>query len=137
MNINIKYYLLLATCIFLGQGQLAAQVPSNLKLIPYPQEVSGDGKTFSFKNISIVADKNASREDLFAVEELVRSLKTDFNIDANKGQLTGSIILTRKGADKRLGKDGYQLSVSVGKIQIVAADAAGFFYGTQTLLKLI
>ena len=138
---NLKEYLncypLFVACIFLWQSPLAAQVPSNLKLIPYPQEVSGDGQTYSFKNISIVADKNASTEDLFAVEELVRSLKTDFNIDANKGQSTGSIILTRKGADKRLDKDGYQLLVSDGKIQIVAGDAAGIFYGTQTLLQLI
>src|SRR5688572_3947951 len=137
LRASLTCYLILSASMFLSHVRLAAQAPTNLKLIPYPQEVSGDGKTYSFKNISIVADKNASREDLFAVEELVRSLKTDFNNDANKGQSTGSITLTRKGADKRLGKDGYQLSVSEGKIQIVAADAAGIFYGTQTLRQLI
>ncbi len=137
LRASLKCYLILITCIFLSHVRLAAQGPSNLKLIPYPQEVSGDGKTYSFKNISIVADKNASNADLFAVEELVRSLKTYFNIDANKGQSTGSVILTRKGADKHLGIDGYQLLVSDGKIQIIAADAPGIFYGTQTLLQLI
>src|SRR5690349_21713499 len=135
MNIKISCYLF-ALCSLLWQHKVAAQSPPNLKLIPYPQEVGADGKTYAFKDISIVADKNASKEDLFSAEELVRSLKTDFNIDANKGQPSGSIILTRKGADKRLGKEGYQLIISQGKIQIIAGDAAGIFYGTQTLLQL-
>jgi hypothetical protein len=116
-----------------------AQVRRELKLIPCPQEVLDDGNTYSFKNISIVADKNATSEDHFTSDELARNLRADFNIDAkiSNTQSNGSIILTRKGADKRLGKEGYQLLVSDGRIQIIASDAAGIFYGTQTLLQLI
>jgi len=135
---NLKCLLFLMG-IFLWQHNANAQVRRQLKLIPYPQEVSDDGKTYSFKNISIVADKNSSNEDQFASQELARNLKADFNIDAkiSNSQSNGSILLTRKSADKRLGKEGYQLLVSDGRIQITASDAAGIFYGTQTLLQLI
>ena len=112
----------------------------NLRLLPYPQEISTDAHYYYFgKNIRIEIDKNASKEDQFAADELARNLKLDVNINVTSPTvpLTGLILLTRKGADKSLGKEGYQLIVSRGQIEIIANDAAGVFYGTQTLLQLI
>lgn len=111
-----------------------------LKLIPYPQEISAEGKKYLFdKNIVIVTDKGASKEDLFAAEELAKSFKDYFDLNAtvtNTGS-NATIRLTRKGADKRLGKEGYILNSSEKTIQIIANESAGIFYGTQTLLQLI
>lgn len=54
-----------------------------LHVIPYPQEVETGGEAFAVqKKIAIVIDKNASAEDRFTAQQLVRSLKEEFGIDA-------------------------------------------------------
>jgi len=122
--------------------KLPATELSNLGLsvIPYPQEVVITGENFRFsKKVIIVIGEKASPEDVFTAQELVRNLKRDFGIDAALSTVgtKGSITLSRKGAEKRVGGEGYQLSVSSGQILINAISSAGLFYGTQTLLQLI
>src|SRR6266850_4793733 len=111
-----------------------------LSVLPYPQVVNVRGENFRFsKKIIIVIGQNASPEDVFAAQDLARNLKQDFDIDASVSTVgtKGSITLSRKGAEKRVGAEGYQLSVSAGQVLIKAISSAGLFYGTQTLLQLI
>jgi len=135
-----KSVLLFLICVLACQNNASALDTLKLKLIPYPQEVISGDSPFSFrKNISIVIDKNAVAADRFSAEELALNLKRNFNIDASvtTQPSEGSIRLTRKGTEKRIGKEGYHLTVTSEGIQIKAIDAPGIFYATQTLLQLV
>lgn len=126
-------------CLLPWKSQATELFDIGLNVIPYPQEVVIAGENFYVsKKVIIEIDKNASAEDRFTAEELVRNLKKDFDIDAliSTQASKGSIKLTRKGAEKRIGQEGYHLSVSSGQLLISASGSAGLFYGTQTLLQL-
>ncbi|MEX2231364.1 MAG: beta-N-acetylhexosaminidase [Cyclobacteriaceae bacterium] len=110
-----------------------------LHVIPYPQEVEISGEPFAFsKRVIIVIDRNASIEDRFAAEQLVRGLKDEYGIEASISTQAskGSITLTRKGAEKRVGEQGYHVSVSTDGLVVKAQGSVGLFYGTQTVLQL-
>ncbi|MDQ2656467.1 MAG: beta-N-acetylhexosaminidase [Bacteroidota bacterium] len=113
---------------------------AGLHVIPYPQEVDmGDGAFAIASGVSIVLDANASTEDRFAAEQLVRSLREEYGIEATITSQKGKnvITLTRKGGEKRIGGQGYHLNVTPDAISIRARGPAGLFYGTQTLLQLL
>lgn len=113
---------------------------SGLYVIPYPQQVAMGGDNFSFSNnLSIVLDKNYSKADLFTAHELIRDLKTEWNIEATISNKMGaySIVLTHKKLPSKFGKQGYQISVDNNAVHISAVGEEGLFYGTQTLLQLI
>jgi len=131
-------------CFLLGIQQLNGQVTAlsqlGLHVIPYPQEVETTGQPFRIPERIIVAvEKNASAEDRFTANQLISNLKEEFGIGAalSNQASRSSITLTRKGAEKRIGGEGYHLSVSADGIVIRATSSAGLFYGTQTLLQLI
>ena len=48
-----------------------------------------------------------------------------------------SIVLTRSGAAKTLGEQGYEFTADRDRITIRANGESGLFYGTRTLLQLI
>ena len=113
---------------------------NGISLIPYPQIVEMGGKDFVFeKQIDIQIDQGANPEDLFAAEELSRQLREQWNVECRITEVsTGtSIVLTRQGAPEKVGDQGYRLETSSGRLIIQANDAAGLFYGTQSLLQLI
>lgn len=141
INLQAVFILFLfqAICLLPFKSQATELYELGLSVIPYPQEVVTGGADFSIsKKVIIVIDKNASAEDKFTAAQLVRSLKEEFDIDASVGTQSsaGAIILTRRGAEKRVGAEGYHLTVSSGQIRISAKASAGLFYGTQTLLQL-
>ncbi len=131
---------LLAACLA-PLDILATELPKlGISVIPSPQEFVLKGEDFLFSTkMIIVIGENASLEDVFTAKDLVHVLKQDFDMDASISTVDakGSIILSRKGADKRVGAEGYQLFASAGQILIKAITSAGIFYGTQTLLQLI
>lgn len=132
-------FLLLFTVI--SPGASATELSDlGLYVIPYPQEVKTGGEGLSLsKSVVIVVDRNASAEDRFSAEELVKTLREEFGISASISDRAtdGAIVLSRKGADKKVGQEGYQLTVSPKGVVIRARGAAGLFYGTQTLLQLL
>jgi hexosaminidase len=131
--------------LFLFFGCLDAEQSAlwreGISLIPYPQQVDSGGEDFVFGSpVKIVLDNNATEADKFAAEDLAARLKTDWSIEAVPavGEAEGkSIVLTRRGADKDLGEQGYQLSTAKDRLTIRANSEAGLFYGTRTLLQLI
>lgn len=111
-----------------------------LYVIPYPREVvaNGEGPKLG-KSVVITVDKNASVADLFTAEELRRSLEQEYGLKASVARLPskGFITLTRRGAEKNIGEEGYHLTTSTDGVVIRARGEAGLFYGTQTLLQLL
>ena len=115
-------------------------VDSGLYIIPYPQQVLFGGDAFMFQNdLNIVLDKDHSKADEFTATELIRDLKSEWNIDAaiNQKRNNFSVILSRRKSLSKPGKQGYELSVTKNAITISSAGEEGLFYGTQTLLQLI
>jgi hypothetical protein len=113
---------------------------SGLHVIPYPREVVVSDEEFNLTaKLFVVIDKTASADDQFTAEEIVRSLRDEYGIEASvtRQSSQGAITLTRKGAEKRTGEEGYNLTVSARGVVIKAGGSAGLFYGTQTLLQLI
>lgn len=113
---------------------------AGLHVIPYPQEVEIKGAGFGLTGSTvIVVDRNASVQDKFAAEQLSRSLREEFGIEAPVTTETkaGAITLTRKGAEKRVGLQGYQLTSKQDGVVVKARGEAGLFYGTQTFLQLL
>lgn len=127
--------------LLMPQGATASELSElGLHVIPYPQEVKTGGAAFAIQgSVTIVIDRNASAADRFAAQQLVNSLKEEFGIDAtiSTQSAKGGITLTRKGAEKRVGEEGYHLATTTDGITIKARTAAGLFYGAQTLLQLI
>ena len=60
---------------------------------------------------------------------------TDVGRDA--GTDVGTVRLTRAGAEASLGPEGYTLTASADGVTIRAPEAAGLFYGVQTLRQLL
>jgi len=57
--------------------------------------------------------------------------------DASLLKQENVVLLTTKKANKKLGVEGYELTVTPQSIVLQANDAAGFFHGVQTLLQLM
>ena len=136
----IQAVLILVMMHFSSQTRATELSELGLHVIPYPQEVETAGSAFLMsQKIVIVIDRNASAEDKFTAQQLVQSLKEIYGIDATVSAQSskGAITLTRKGAEKRVGEEGYQLTASADGVSVQARTAAGLFYGTQTLLQLL
>lgn len=133
-------FILISMPSLLAGDAVTALSEAGIHLIPYPQEVTLRGADVELNNpITIVLDKNASEADRFAASELANQLKSEWNITANISNAPAgtTVILSRKGADKKLGDEGYTLSTAESKINIQANGEAGLFYGVQTLLQII
>ena len=131
---------MLICSLFPTLSRATGLVDSGLYIIPYPQQVLFDGDAFMFQNdLNIVLDKDHSKADEFTATELIRDLKSEWNIDAalNQKRNNFSVILSRRKSLSKPGKQGYELSVTKNAITISSAGEEGLFYGTQTLLQLI
>ncbi len=123
---------------FTLSGKATAQADPGI--IPAPREMSFTETAFyPQQDIAIILDRHHSQADLFAAEELARDLNREWGITATVTTATtdGAIILSRKGAKKINGDEGYELNVHENGIIIRARGEAGLFYGTQTLLELL
>ena len=143
INRNLTFFLILAVSILSGgfYNSFASELSEmGLNVIPYPQQVKTGGVDFTFSNeLTIVLDKDHSVSDQFAADELIRDLKSKYNIIAKLGAkgTFPSIILSRHKASKSLKDQGYQITVGEREVVVKAIGEAGLFYGTQTLLQLI
>lgn len=131
--------LFLAPFAALGQGE-SQLFKAGINLIPFPQEVQLADDRFSLPSRLIIAiDRDFSEKDRFAVAELQRRLVEDWAIESTLTHhpLNAHVVLTRKGADRKLGNQSYELDVTSTQIVIKASDEPGLFYGVQTFGQLI
>ena len=141
--------LLLATSVAILLSSCAnnngESVNANLDIIPVPQEMVVCMNEDAF----LLSDKTAivydNEENQFNAEFLQSYLKNIFKKDLKitNQTATNSINLNIVDASEcealNLVNDNeaYLLSVSIDKIDIYAVDAAGVFYGIQTLLQMM
>src|SRR5579862_5631894 len=85
--------------LFPVSGMATGLADSGLYVIPYPQKVVIGGDDFSFNNsVNIVLDKNHSPADEFTANELIRDLKSEWNIEGIMvtKKVGNAIVLTRR-----------------------------------------
>ena len=120
-------------------GQQTALFQKGIAVIPYPREVTLKGDDFAASDgLTIVLDKNPSSSDTFAAHELLDYIAHQWGLSCSIGANPAgpAIFLTRKGADKKWGAEGYSLTSTSNRLVIKASTDAGVFYGVQTLLQL-
>ncbi|MDB6121673.1 MAG: hexosaminidase [Pedosphaera sp.] len=129
---------------------LAAEtsVPS---LIPLPQKVERHEGLFSLRTprrfiglplrsgTKIVVDAAAQETGHYLAAQLWRATGCRFKVETVVAGVAtkGNILLTTRDAKSGLGMEGYELAVTTDSVVIRAPQAAGLFYGVQSLLQLL
>lgn len=128
---------------FIAASAFAAN-ENTCSIIPLPQKVQlGDG-VFVLKPttpIRVDADERGSAANIagFLADRLHQSTGYSFRVGASskEGLAKGEILLTTKGSIPHPSVEGYELTVTSDSVVIRAREAAGLFYGVQTLLQLL
>jgi hexosaminidase len=117
-------------------GITVAAQKSMVHLIPQPVEVEVLSGEFALTAGATVSYNKSEARDV--AEMLVSKLNqaTGYKLSAKQGQ-SGAIQLNLYAtADLKLGNEGYTIISSAKEVIITANQAAGLFYGMQTMLQL-
>ncbi len=114
------------------------QDKSKIAIIPEPVKIVENPGTFTLPGEIIV--EAGSQPEMKQVIALIKdrlSTPTGIPVSVKNNDPSATIQLQlNKKADKEIGKEGYHLMVTPKNIVITANEAAGLFYGVQTLLQL-
>ena len=134
-------FALLSSCV----EEKAVVVDANLDIVPVPQEVvvALNDNGFQLNKETVIVYENEANK--FNAEFLQSYLKNIFKSNlkiADKAENNYvSLNIVDASECENLGlandKEAYLLSVSLDKIDIYAIDAAGVFYGIQTLIQMM
>jgi hexosaminidase len=141
MSKKIFFPLLLSAVLisFSSFAQSTLSTPT-IHIIPEPVSVTPETGTFWLNNKTRFVINNDSLNDpayLFS-EDINKATGYDIPVIHGKSKRGKDIYLSLNAApDSILGYEGYHLTVSPDKVTISANNAAGVFYGLQTLLQLL
>lgn len=109
-----------------------------LKVIPTPVKVSAGKGTFALtSSIPIHYQNGLESEAKLLAQRLKELTGNEFSVK-NAAPAANTISLqTSKVAVNGITKEAYQLSINEKGVSIIGSDAAGVFYGTQSLAALI
>lgn len=123
-------------------AQTVGEINSQLSIIPKPLSLKETQGNFIIgKKTKIYVDENNS--SLKKIGEMLSAqlkLETGYDISVNEkpgNSIRNAIVLTQNNASDTLGPEGYNLSVSPERVIIKSLQAAGVFYGMQTLFQLL
>ena len=121
---------------FLFLGKTSAQ--NTISIIPKPAELQVSKGYFKLEKNVIITFQNPS------LQETAQLLRLGIqHIRPSSVSIKNSVISTKNGISLEIDsnrvsqKEGYSLAVSATGVKLIGHDAAGVFYGTQTLLQLI
>ncbi|MCB0685651.1 MAG: family 20 glycosylhydrolase [Saprospiraceae bacterium] len=103
-------------------------------IIPTPRQMEiGQGDYPVFPGIRILFDKGLDTE----AEQLTGFIQGVLKAAANPNESEQAIYLKLDGDSGKYPREGYQLEITADRIAITGSDAAGVYYGIQSLKALI
>ena len=135
--------LLLSSCV----EKKGEAVKANLDIVPIPQTMIVNSIEEGFilnDNTVIVYNDEANQFNAEFLQSYLKNifkkdLKTTLKSESESASINLNIIDASKCEEMGLAndKESYLLSVSIDSINIYALDAAGIFYGIQTLIQMM
>ncbi|HET6994540.1 MAG TPA: beta-N-acetylhexosaminidase, partial [Chitinophagaceae bacterium] len=134
----MKKALLVALAIMPGILSYAQSGANKISIIPQPVSIStGTGSFMLPGDLAIITGNNPDVKRTAAFLSKTISTLTGINVAVKEGSGAASkSIFLSLSADKSIPKEGYRMKVAPDGVSIIAPDAAGIFYGVQTLLQL-
>ena len=132
-NFSIMFF----TCLITATS-FAQETKSEIAIIPEPVKVVTNTGHFSLpQNIIIESPSNPEMKQVIAFLSDRLSTPTGIPVVVKNSDASATVqLILNKKTDDVIGKEGYNLSVTPSNIIIKANDAAGLFYGVQTLVQL-
>jgi len=132
-----KLFELMACCL-LSVTVFGQAGNTGIAIIPEPVSLTKNEGQFSLPKTLVISagtEPETKQTVAFLTERL--SVPTGSTVSASANATDATVILKlNKTADKTIGKEGYQLSVTPNNVLITANNPAGLFYGAQTLIQL-
>ncbi|MDI9865008.1 glycoside hydrolase family 20 protein [Flectobacillus sp. DC10W] len=121
---------------FLFLGKTSAQ--NTISIIPKPVEMQVSKGYFRLeKNVTISLQNSALQETAQLLRLGIQQIRPSAIGIKNSVLNTKNSISLKIDSNQVSQKEGYSLAISATGIKLIGHDAAGVFYGTQTLLQLI
>jgi len=131
------------TTMAFGFWTAAALAVSEPAVVPQPEKVERQDGAFTLTpEMQIYTDPSSVETGGFLAAQLRAGtgyhwkINSETTPDLAPDAATG-IVITSRGADASLGKEGYELIVTTNRVVIRAPEQTGLFYGVQTLLELL
>ena len=126
-----------------GPQSLQQLATAPVALIPFPQQAEWNNEKFILKeDIRVICPENDTETARTAVRSLLELLSGNGITSAFSATGTGSSVsknVIRLQIDKNLSvkNEGYHLEIDDDMVTLSAKDAAGLYYGVQTLRQLV
>lgn len=131
----MKKIIIVFLMLFLSFGYIARA--QDLKLIPQPAEVNiGKGTLTLTESSTITYSADVAKPIAYMLARQLE-IPTGFTITPQKGTEGIIQLVIASKPIAKIGNEGYRLEITAQKVVIEANQAAGLFYGMQTLLQLL
>jgi hexosaminidase len=113
-------------------------MPTDSPIIPRPVQFLPAPGVFQFTPATVIVADQLNQWNAAFLQKVFAPLTGCPLPQAESDTGSHSVILLKMGGERaRLGREGYQLTVAPGRIEIIAPEPAGVFYGLQSLRQLL
>ncbi|MEE2877055.1 MAG: beta-N-acetylhexosaminidase, partial [Candidatus Neomarinimicrobiota bacterium] len=108
-----------------------------LGLVPLPQKIEVRNGSFQFGQETTILLDATVPEAKYVIDYLSDHLKKRYDVELRRTESSGQLHFKLTGESEDLEEEDYRLEVSSSGISLSAANPAGLFYGSVTLLQLL